>query len=119
MGRGTVSMRIGVEWARRRKNMRLISTLYKLNRSIPFTVKHCFGKAVEGIRMALNEIMALCTPARWAYSDVVPKTDGDEENLEFDSGRMPAALRLNTAELNTLTCLTSSWRSPAPSSPPP
>jgi hypothetical protein len=54
---------------------------------------------------ALNELMALFTPSRWAYEDVrvTPKAEAKEgTELKFLVGSRdsPAALRLNTSELN-------------------
>ena len=53
---------------------------------------------------AINELMALFTPARWAYEDVVPSLErqGRERLLEVRTpDKVHADLRLNTAELNT------------------
>jgi hypothetical protein len=55
---------------------------------------------------ALNELLALLTPARWAYEDVVSHADmgGTGQRLRFETrDKVPAQLRLNTAELNTFT----------------
>lgn len=49
------------------------------------------------LSQAFNELTALFTPAKWAYSDV---SVNDES--EFKLGDVAADLRLNTAELNTL-----------------
>jgi len=66
------------------------------------------------LRQAVNEITALLTPARWAYSDVVPEANltGAEESLELQADRfkssdgslqtISARFLLNTSELNTL-----------------
>lgn len=54
---------------------------------------------------AINELVALLTPARWAYQDVISKLnlDGTSEALDLqESDGVAAALRLNTAELNAL-----------------
>jgi energy-coupling factor transporter ATP-binding protein EcfA2 len=67
-----------------------------------------------GLVDALNELMALFTPARWAYEDVVLRyeQDGDVSRLQFETGdvrepgkpaRARADLRLNTAQLNAFT----------------
>ncbi|MFV8754870.1 AAA family ATPase [Nannocystaceae bacterium ST9] len=61
-----------------------------------------------GLVDALNELMALFTPARWAYEDVQLRyqEDGDAPRLQFETGSPGAAsasradLRLNTAQLN-------------------
>jgi energy-coupling factor transporter ATP-binding protein EcfA2 len=61
-----------------------------------------------GLVDALNELMALFTPARWAYEDVLLRyeEDGDAPRLQFETGnqsstsRSRADLRLNTAQLN-------------------
>ncbi len=53
---------------------------------------------------ALNELMALFTPARWAYKDVNLQYGDDREELRFRIGEdVQADLRLNTAELNLFT----------------
>ncbi|WP_193212579.1 AAA family ATPase [Luteolibacter marinus] len=54
-----------------------------------------------GLSPVLNELMAIMTPARWAYEDVSMATNGDE--LSLDSGGLDVAVKLNTAELNTLS----------------
>jgi energy-coupling factor transporter ATP-binding protein EcfA2 len=53
---------------------------------------------------ALNEVIAMLTPARWAYSALFAATQLERgQQLEFlDEDKVRAALRLNTAELNTL-----------------
>lgn len=67
-----------------------------------------------GLVDALNELMALFTPARWAYEDVVLRyeQDGEVSRLRFETGdvrapgkptRTRADLRLNTAQLNAFT----------------
>jgi hypothetical protein len=67
-----------------------------------------------GLVDALNELMALFTPARWAYEDVVLRYehDGEVSRLQFETGdvrapgkpvRARADLRLNTAQLNAFT----------------
>jgi hypothetical protein len=61
-----------------------------------------------GLVDALNELMALFTPARWAYEDVLLRyeEDGEAPRLQFETGsydatsRSRADLRLNTAQLN-------------------
>jgi recombinational DNA repair ATPase RecF len=53
---------------------------------------------------AMNEVMALLTPARWAYEDIVAHADfvAAQQSLEFSTAdKVPVRLRLNTAELNT------------------
>ncbi|PRP94056.1 hypothetical protein ENSA5_41680 [Enhygromyxa salina] len=64
---------------------------------------------------ALNELMALFTPARWAYEDIILRYQeaGDVSRLQFETGelrggadpraRARADLRLNTAQLNAFT----------------
>lgn len=58
---------------------------------------------------AVNELMALFTPARWSYEDIdLPTTSGDGKvglNLTLGTGEQPmrAELHLNTAELNLFT----------------
>jgi hypothetical protein len=66
------------------------------------------------LRQAVNETVALLTPARWAYVDVVPEArlEGAEESVELQAGQVElpdgrtegisARFLLNTAELNTL-----------------
>ncbi len=67
-----------------------------------------------GLLDALNELMALFTPARWAYEDVLLRyeQDGEVSRLQFETGdvreaapgeRARADLRLNTAQLNAFT----------------
>jgi hypothetical protein len=68
-----------------------------------------------GLIDALNELMALFTPARWAYEDVTLRyqVSGPVSRLRFETGelrggddphaRARADLRLNTAQLNTFT----------------
>ena len=53
---------------------------------------------------ALNEVMTMLTPARWAYSTLSAATQLERgQQLEFrDEDKVRAAHRLNTAELNTL-----------------
>ena len=54
---------------------------------------------------AINELMALLTPARWAYQDVVTRAQVAEGELRQDydaPGGVAAKYRLNTAELNIL-----------------
>ncbi len=62
----------------------------------------------QSFNAALNELMALFTPARWAYDDVEvkQKSVGGRDNLELGiSGAKDsqADLLLNTAELNVFT----------------
>lgn len=58
---------------------------------------------------ALNELMALFTPARWAYEDIgLEYRRGASGNMELffrigSSGLVQAALRLNSAQLNLFT----------------
>ena len=58
---------------------------------------------------AVNELMALFTPARWGYEEIdLPATADDGKvgvNLELGAGERPvrAELHLNTAELNLFT----------------
>ncbi|HEY5706144.1 MAG TPA: ATP-binding protein [Terrimicrobiaceae bacterium] len=54
---------------------------------------------------ALNEVITMLTPARWAYSTLSAATQLErDQRLEFrDEDKVRAALRLNTAELNTLS----------------
>ena len=73
------------------------------------------AEAVDGpsdpLNPAINEVMALFTPARWMYQDIrishQQQNDGghDVSLLIADdtSGNTKASLRLNTAELNTFT----------------
>lgn len=68
------------------------------------------GDAADGeslIGKALNELLALFTPARWAYDDLnlSHRMEGRKHSLDFTTGEdgASAALRLNTAELNTFT----------------
>ncbi|MGE4183051.1 MAG: hypothetical protein AB7J34_24795, partial [Limisphaerales bacterium] len=51
---------------------------------------------------ALNEFMAMLTPARWAYDDIVSRFDehDDSPSLDFVQDGQPAPLRLNTAQLS-------------------
>ena len=53
------------------------------------------------LAMALNELTALFTPARWSYQDLsFSGEQGEETELQQDG--VQVNLRLNTAELNTL-----------------
>lgn len=62
-----------------------------------------------GLRVPLNELLALMTPARWAYEDVVPEAKFEEEGQELDfkigegNYRLSVDQKLNTAELNSMT----------------
>lgn len=68
-----------------------------------------------GLIDALNELMALFTPARWAYEDITLRyqVTGPISRLRFETGelrggddphaRARADLRLNTAQLNAFT----------------
>lgn len=78
-------------------------------------------RSLEGpLQHALNELLALMTPARWAYHDVISKSDFDKRSNEWnlsvqrpgnnrngdetesdDDGNLGFALFLNTAELNS------------------
>lgn len=65
----------------------------------------------RGLIDALNELMALFSPARWAYEDVSLRyhESGQISRLHFETGelrggeRARADLRLNTAQLNAFT----------------
>ena len=61
-------------------------------------------KSNSNLGMALNELMSLFTPARWAYQDVgvEAKLQGEEPGVAFTSRERPISQVLNTAELNTL-----------------
>ena len=66
------------------------------------------GKALwEGaLNGALNELMALFTPARWAYRDLIVEYQQEAGRRALNlnlAGNAPAELRLNTAELNIFT----------------
>ena len=62
-----------------------------------------FGQRLAPMRDALNEFMALLTPARWAYEDVQPRYDDKQSQLNFEGAdEVAAELRLNTAEQNIL-----------------
>jgi hypothetical protein len=53
---------------------------------------------------AVNELMALLTPARWGYEDIVTRAEftSGTTTLELQTAdAVPMKLRLNTAELNT------------------
>lgn len=77
-------------------------------------VRHSFiaklaahDEGAMGLVDALNELMAVFTPARWAYEDVQLRyEEGDAPRLQFETGsagatqRSRADLRLNTAQLN-------------------
>jgi hypothetical protein len=74
-----------------------------------FTLLDQFVKLVENdgpLSRAINEVMALLTPARWAYDDIVSRADfaAGESSLELETpDRVPVRFRLNTAELNTFS----------------
>ena len=62
--------------------------------------------AGEGLNGALNELLALFKPARWAYQDIrlrAPEQNPDSGLAMETHDRQRADLRLNTAELNSLT----------------
>jgi energy-coupling factor transporter ATP-binding protein EcfA2 len=65
------------------------------------------GVPGSGLVEALNELMALFTPARWAYEEIdLEYRDGQAGGTElgFEIGdRVQAALSLNTAQLNLFT----------------
>ncbi len=64
------------------------------------------GGGGSGLNEALNELMALFTPARWAYEDIAlaHRTEAGRHELDFQAGQgARAALRFNTAELNLFT----------------
>jgi hypothetical protein len=66
------------------------------------------GKTLwEGaLNSALNELMALFTPARWAYRDLTVEYQQGAGRRALNlnlAGDAPAELRLNTAELNIFT----------------
>jgi hypothetical protein len=77
-----------------------------INRLRPRTTKAEFDGSLIA---AINELMALFTPARWGYEDIdLPSTASDGKvgvNLELGAGERPvrAELHLNTAELNLFT----------------
>ncbi|MEM7015334.1 MAG: hypothetical protein AAF585_28075, partial [Verrucomicrobiota bacterium] len=54
------------------------------------------------LAQALNEIMALCMPSRFAYEDILPQFDQSSESFDITTDEVNAALRFNTAELNLL-----------------
>jgi len=61
-----------------------------------------FGRA--GLRGNPIEALALLTPARWAYEDIVTRAEfaSGDTSLELQTpDEVPVRLRLNTAELNT------------------
>ncbi len=71
-------------------------------------VDDAFLQKLEGdFSSAINELMALTTPARWAYEDFTlryQKADGRDPSLTLQSpdatDEIPANARLNTAELS-------------------
>jgi hypothetical protein len=55
------------------------------------------------LSLAVNEVMALLTPARWAYEDIVTRAEFASGNTSLElqtPDAVPLPLRLNTAELN-------------------
>jgi hypothetical protein len=67
-----------------------------------------FSKFLEDrtLAEALNELLALFTPARWAYTDIdfsFKAASGAKSEIGFETGGYPIDLRLNTAELNLFT----------------
>lgn len=64
-----------------------------------------FQQKIQGhLAHALNELTALMTPARWAYQDLAASVQlGESRAMNLNIGDVPAALTLNTAELNTMT----------------
>ena len=67
------------------------------------TIKEFQAQFLTGskLALALNELTALFTPARWAYDDV-SFSDSKGEETELQQGGVSVSLTLNTAELNTL-----------------
>jgi hypothetical protein len=54
---------------------------------------------------ALNELLALFTPARWAYEDLITETDVNRAEAQMEMrtrDKVATRFRLNTAELNTV-----------------
>jgi len=75
------------------------------NQSEDISMIREFTQLVTGdLSDATNELMALMTPARWAYQDIEIKPEFNEEGqqLALDAGGISAAIKLNTAELNTM-----------------
>lgn len=63
-----------------------------------------FEKRIKGpLNDALNELISLMTPARWAYQDVESEVEGRGQEVSFKVSGVQTDLKLNTAELNTLT----------------
>ena len=54
-------------------------------------------------QQALNEMLALFTPVRWAYEDLSHEYDEDKGSLSVETDGIAVDKLLNTAELNTLT----------------
>jgi len=68
-------------------------------------IVHTFSNRVsDKLNAATNELMALMTPARWAYENIKMEasTDDDGQALAIHSGEISATAKLNTAELNTM-----------------
>ncbi|RYD27536.1 MAG: hypothetical protein EOP86_24385 [Verrucomicrobiaceae bacterium] len=81
------------------------SALLRADAQERHTVQAFQDKISGGLADALNELTALMTPARWAYGDLAAslQLDGESRRVELITGAVPAALTLNTAELNTMT----------------
>ncbi|MCA9066205.1 MAG: AAA family ATPase, partial [Planctomycetaceae bacterium] len=56
------------------------------------------------LTLAVNELLALFTPARWAYGDIStdPRFEDETPGLSLNAGNSEVAQILNTAELNAL-----------------
>ncbi len=63
--------------------------------------------SAQGLIAAINELLVLFTPARWAYQDIgleaVPDSHGQRSLRLVTPDRADADLRFNTAELNVFT----------------
>jgi hypothetical protein len=77
--------------------------LLKTNRNVADEFARLVG-ATGPFNRAINEVMALFTPARWAYEDVVATFTSEKAQQSYGfamSDDVPSHLRLNTAQNNT------------------
>lgn len=89
--------------------VQLIASALKLAELESSAAESFFGQLASGeLSRAVAELVALLTPARWAYDPIQTQLDlsgtgtGAGERLDFQAHGMEAARILNTAELNTL-----------------
>jgi hypothetical protein len=99
---------------RRIPNLKQLVAALKQFSALQRTKMELDNKAIESLQLhfrsngeltlALNELMSMFTPARWAYDDVGVSADfqGDAPNVSFKTRSQEISHILNTAELNIL-----------------